>query len=131
MKIVILDDSLTIRMIIEAYLEDIGVEEDYIFSFGKGVEALDFIKENGADIIFTDIEMPGMNGYEFVKNILEINPLFVNSLFVVSGNDDKKAIRKMKLIGAHRFIKKPIEISYFNHFIIPEIKKRLVNEYNK
>ena len=126
MKIIVLDDSLTIRMLIEAYLEELGVEENYIFSFDNGKIALEYIKENGADIIFTDIQMPEMDGYEFVKNVLELNPSFVSSIFVISGDNDKKAINKMKLVGAHRFIKKPISISFFNHFVAPEINKRLL-----
>lgn len=40
MKIIILDDSFTVRMIIESFLEDLGVREDEIHSFENGFDAL-------------------------------------------------------------------------------------------
>ncbi len=125
MKIIILDDSLTVRMIIEAYLEELGVEDNDIYPFENGIEAIKYIDENGADIIFTDVHMPKMDGYEFVKKVLEYNSALASSIFVISGDEDKAGIKKMKSIGVQRFIKKPINKSIFNHFVAPEIDKRL------
>lgn len=45
MKIIVLDDSATIQMIIEALLEDMGAKKEEIFLFSNGVKALDFIKK--------------------------------------------------------------------------------------
>ena len=108
MKIIVLDDSVTIQMIIESFLEDLGVKEEEIFLFNNGVEALDFIKKNGVDIIFSDINMPIMQGYEFAMKVFEIRPDLQNSFFAVSGDESRESYLKMKESGAHRFIKKPI-----------------------
>ncbi|MDA7817501.1 response regulator [Sulfurimonas sp.] len=123
MKIVILDDSVTIRMILESYLEDIGVNEDEMFFFETGPSALEFISYNGADIVFTDINMPVMNGYEFAAEVFKIRPDLKNLFFAISGDENRSSYQKMKDIGVHRFIKKPIDVEYFQHFIEPEVIK--------
>jgi len=128
MKIVILDDSMTIRMILESFLEDLGVEDDEINMFENGYEALDFIKINGADIVFSDINMPDMSGYEFAMLVLEVYPELKSSFFAISGDENRSAFIKMKNSGVHRFLRKPINSEYFRHFVQPEILKRRANE---
>lgn len=123
MKIVVLDDSSTILLTIQALLEELDVLESDIILFKDGNKALSYIEKNGADIIFSDIWMPNMNGFEFVKKLLALSEHFVSSLFIVTANEHSEDINKMREIGAKRFIKKPINAKFFNHFIAPEIAK--------
>ncbi len=123
MKIVVLDDSTTIRMIIGSYLEDVGVEEDEAFFFETGPSAIEFIRLNGADMVFTDINMPVMNGYEFAEEVFKIKPDLKSMFFAISGDENRTSYQKMKASGVHRFIKKPIDVEYFKHFIEPEVLK--------
>ena len=124
MKIIILDDSMTVRMIIESFLEDFGVEDDEMFSFENGHEAVEFIKNNTVDIVFTDINMPKMDGYEFAKLVFENKPDLKSSFFAISGDESPESYSNMKKIGVHRFLKKPIDNTHFKHFVLPEILKR-------
>ena len=82
MKIIVLDDSMTIRMIIKSFLEDLGVKDDEVFLFENGYEALDFIKLNGADIVLSDINMPYMDGCEFASLVFKVIPDLKSSFFV-------------------------------------------------
>jgi len=124
MKIIILDDSLTVRMIIESYLEDLGVEDEEMFSFEDGHKAIDFIKLNGADIVFSDINMPLMDGFEFAKLAFSISPDLKKTLFAISGDETKESYMKMKESGVRHFLKKPINSLHFNHFVLPLIVKQ-------
>ena len=124
MKIVVLDDSPTIQMFIESYLEELGVDENEVFAFDSGFEALKFIKNHGADIIFSDINMPKMSGYDFARKLFIMKPQLRSSFFAISGDESRESYMKMKRNGARRFIKKPINIDHFNHFVAPEIMKR-------
>lgn len=110
MNIVILDDSMTIRMIIESFLEDLGAHDDEMFLFEDGNKALEFIKENGADIVFSDINMPNMDGYEFAKSVFEIMPNLKNSFFAISGEENHDSYMNMKKVGVHRFLKNLLTI---------------------
>jgi len=123
MNIIILDDSLTIRMIIESLLEELGVDEDEIYSFDEGSKALKFIEENGADIVFSDINMPHMSGFKFAELVFEMMPQLQRTFFAISGSESRKAYQDMKAVGVHHFMKKPIKAGYFRHFILPEIIK--------
>ena len=123
MKIVILDDSMTVRLIISSLLEDLDIKEDEIYTFENGYTALDFIKTDGADIIFSGINMPYMDGYEFATLVFEILPNLKSSFFAVSGDESRDSFLKMKKSGVHRFVKKPINMEYFKHFVQPEILK--------
>lgn len=123
MKIVVLDDSKTVLLTMRVLLEDLGVEDENIFLFEDGYQALAYIEKNGADIIFSDINMPGMNGFEFVQKLLDVSAKFVSVLFVVSGDDTGHSIAQMKKVGGKRFIRKPISSKHFNHFVLPEINK--------
>lgn len=66
----------------------------------SGQEALDYLTEStrkhDPDIIFLDINMPGMNGWEFIEHYNELDPKLHNSNIVVmlttSGNPDDKSI---------------------------------------
>ena len=119
----VLDDSKTVLLTMRVLLEDLGVKEEEILLFEDGYKAIAYIEENGADIIFSDINMPGMNGYEFVERLLELSSRFVSVLFVVSGDDTGQSVAQMKKIGGKRFIRKPISSKHFNHFVLPEINK--------
>jgi len=114
---------MTVRLIIASLLEDLDVKEDEIHSFENGYTALDFIKTNGADIIFSDINMPYMDGFKFAGLVFEVLPNLKSSFFAVSGDETKESFLKMKKSGVHRFVKKPINMEYFKHFVYPEVLK--------
>jgi CheY-like chemotaxis protein len=121
---VVLDDSLVIRLTIEAFLEDLGVEEDDIHSFDDGMKALEFIKQNNDVLIFSDINMPKMSGIKFTDELLKMGNEYIPSLFIVSGEESLQGLKDIKDVGAKRFIKKPIDKRQFTHFVKPEIDKR-------
>lgn len=124
MKIVVLDDSKTVLLTIQALLEELGVPQKCIFIFMDGYKALEYIEKNGVDIIFSDINMPNMDGFEFVGRLFALSERFVSTLFVVSADEQFRDINKMRSVGVKRFIRKPIDMRHFNHFVAPEIRKR-------
>lgn len=123
MNIVVLDDSPTVLLTLQSMLEDLGVPANEIHLFESGFNALEYIKTNGADLIFSDIQMPEFDGYAFVERLLELSGKYASALFVVSGEENFEAYTKMKSIGGKRFIRKPINPRYFNHFVSADLAK--------
>ncbi|MDF1875120.1 response regulator [Sulfurimonas sp. SAG-AH-194-I05] len=123
MNIIVLDDSFTVRMIIESFLEDLGVHDDEIHSFENALHALEYIEKNGADLIFSDIHMPEMDGYEFATALFKKRKDLQKVFFAISGDETRESYKKMKEIGVHRFLRKPIDSIHFNHFVQQEIEK--------
>ncbi len=123
MKIVVLDASITVRKKIQNLLLDIDSVNLDIELFEDANDALFFIKENGADMIFSSIETKGLDGISFADIVLGEFPQYVSTLFVVTSQNNTEALEDMKNVGVKRFIKKPINEEHFKHFMIPEIKK--------
>lgn len=68
MKCIIIDDEPLAREGMELLVPEAAFLE-HVKSFGSGIQALEFLNENQVDLIFLDIEMPGLNGLEFIKSL--------------------------------------------------------------
>jgi len=68
-KILIVDDSATMRKIIRRNLRQAGYEPTDVLEAGDGVEALTVLEGNTVDVIFSDVNMPNMNGVELLDKI--------------------------------------------------------------
>lgn len=63
-KVLAVDDSRTLRDMLIGCLQDAGHE---VFSAQDGAEALERLREHRPDIVITDLNMPVMNGLEFIE----------------------------------------------------------------
>jgi len=70
--VLIVDDSNTMRKIVSRALRQAGIDFSTILEAGDGQEALDVLAANDVDVILSDINMPNMNGLEFLKAKAEI-----------------------------------------------------------
>lgn len=127
MKIVILDNSTTVCLKIEELLEEMAQESDDldldINIYENAAEALEFIKENEMDLVFSSIETEPIDGVSFVESLLVSNPQYKSKLFIVTSQSRTDHFEEIKDVGAKRFIRKPINEDYFKHHIIPEVNK--------
>lgn len=94
-----------------AYRTILTKEKYNVLSAYNGQEALSVIEENKVDLILLDINMPKMNGIEFLENYKNING---TKVIVFSNLDSEKDINKVYDLGAHRYILKawasPLEL---------------------
>ncbi len=67
-KILVLDDDIAVQESLEAFLED---ENYVVYKAGSSEEALETLKDIDVDIAIVDIRLPGMNGDDFVKEMLQ------------------------------------------------------------
>ena len=66
-NILIVDDSSTMRKIISRSLRQAGLQVDDIYEAADGIEGLSVMEGKSIDLILSDINMPNMDGLEFVK----------------------------------------------------------------
>lgn len=104
MKIILAEDNDILRKSLSYFLESKGFEVD---QFADGKEALDSIRNKQYDIILSDINMPGISGFEitqYIRVTLKLNTPII--IFTSSG------IEQTELdsfdIGANDFMAKPI-----------------------
>ncbi len=115
-KILVLDDELDITTLIITSLRKNGFN---VFGFTNPFLALENFQMNfkGYSIILSDIRMPGMNGFEFVRNIREIKPevkVLLMTAFDISTNIVSEELLSTKING---FIQKPVSSKELNNMI--------------
>ena len=72
MKILIVDDELHIRSLLEQTLEELEEEHGVtVLSASSGEEGLSMIQEERPSLVFLDVMMPGMDGYEVCRRVKE------------------------------------------------------------
>ncbi len=106
-KVLIADDEPHIRLLLEQTLEDLEDEGVEILIAQNGEEALNAIKESKPDVVFLDIMMPKMNGFEVcaeVKNNLKITGIYIVLLTAKGQEIDK--LKGMES-GADMYMTKP------------------------
>ena len=77
-----------------------------LYSANSGAAAIDIVTRNHIDIIFMDINMPGMTGLESVKCILNLNPQAV--VIILSAFDTFQYAQEALNLGAYKYLTKPI-----------------------
>ena len=122
--VLIVEDEKLIRQGIKTMIQRSGVPVEVIIECNNGEMALDVIREQKVDVMFTDIRMPKMDGIELVKQMqsCEHVPLTV----AISGYDDFSYAVEMLRNGVREYILKPVEREK-----ITEILKKLNDEIEK
>ena len=117
--ILIVDDVEAQREIASGMLERLGYK---VTSVSSGEEAVEYLKENLADLILLDMIMdPGIDGLETYKRILETHTN--QKALIVSGYAETERVKEAQTLGAGAYIKKP--------FVFEQIGIAVKNELNK
>jgi CheY-like chemotaxis protein len=104
-KILVVDDNENIRVILKQMLEDGG----YIVTTAKGgEEALGLLKGGHFDLVVTDINMPGMTGFELLERSKKMYPK-LPVIFITAYKKDKTLVGSVK-VGLSDYIEKPFKM---------------------
>ena len=108
-KILIADDERHIRMLIERVLEELEDKGVEILSVDNGEDALKTIEAEKPELVFLDIMMPKMNGFDIcnaVKNELDMQNVYIVILTAKGQEIDKQKGRE---VGADLYLTKPFD----------------------
>jgi DNA-binding response OmpR family regulator len=109
-KILIVDDEVHIRMLLEQTLEEI--EDEFgvdILTASDGQEGMDIIRRERPEIVFLDIMMPKMNGYEVCRMVMD-DPTLSGVKIVLLTAKGQEVDRKQGLeSGAFKYMTKPFD----------------------
>lgn len=106
LRVLVVDDYEKIRIALASVLRKYGMEP---VEAGNGVEALDTLAKQEFDLIFTDIVMPEMDGFELCQEIRRKTEYRNLPIVVTSTHADASYIIKALRMGADDYIAKPIE----------------------
>jgi len=122
-KVLVVDDSATIRELLRLILEGLGFENVYLAE--DGYHSLEIFQKEKPDITFLDMNLPNMSGLETLKVMLAINPsskIILTTAFPKTDKDVRNAIAQ----GAAYYLEKPLDRRK-----ITEIVERIEKEGEK
>lgn len=104
LKVMIIDDSKTIRRTAETLLKKAGCE---VFTAVDGFDALAKIADNHPDIIFVDIMMPRLDGYQACALIKNNSKFKSTPVIMLSSKDGLFDRAKGRIVGSDQYLTKP------------------------
>ena len=104
-RILVVDDNVMNQKTIGKMLIDLGYAVDYA---ENGLSGFEKAGKTKYDIIFMDLIMPVMDGYEAIRKIMEINREVI--IVAITADNMPEARRKVEMLGVKEFIPKPVRI---------------------
>jgi len=114
--LLVVDDDYDIASLIRIGLEKIGLS---VSSFTDPYLALEEFSKKSSEyeLVISDIRIPGMNGYEFVKQVKKIKPKVNVILMTAFDIEDKEFHNILPSIKINGFLQKPFSITQLNDII--------------
>ena len=107
-RIAIVDDEVHIRALLEQTLEDLEGEPEILLA-SNGAEGLALIERERPQLVFLDVMMPLMNGYDVCAAVRK-NPALTGTTIVMLTAKGQESDRMRGLeTGAHHFVTKPFD----------------------
>ncbi len=103
-KVLVIDDSKTIRRTAETLLAKAGCE---VITAADGFEALGKVVDDRPDLIFVDIMMPRLDGYQTCALIKNNQALRRTPVIMLSSKDGLFDRAKGRMVGAEQYLTKP------------------------
>jgi CheY-like chemotaxis protein len=112
-KLILIEDDEGVRRYFKTVVERMGYE---LVTAEDGPSGLTLIESSTADVIMTDLNMPGYpSGMALVRRIRELRP--ETPLIVVSGYPTQERLEECKALGINDFLTKPFEMTFFSSVI--------------
>lgn len=125
-KIAVVDDEKTVRKTIEKLLKRDGYE---VFALGNGYEAVELIENEEIDLVITDINMPGIDGFETIRRIKAISPK--QRIIIMTGVNSMDNLVEAIRMGVNDYIYKPFELEEYRHRVAQSVEIIKLEEENR
>jgi len=123
MKILIVDDSSTMRRIIGNVVMQLGFAKDNFDEAEDGVKAWKLLSESHYDVILTDWNMPNMNGLELVKKVRSEGIHQKTPIIMITTEGGKGEVIIALKAGVNNYIVKPFNAEVLKEKLDGVLKK--------
>jgi two-component system, chemotaxis family, chemotaxis protein CheY len=122
-RTLIVDDSSVMRKIVERSLRQAGVNLAKVLEAGNGAEALTLLKTNAVDLILSDINMPVMDGLEFVRQLKRERLAANVPVVMITTEGSESQVVEAVQSGAKGYIRKPFTAEQVKDHVIAILGK--------
>lgn len=95
------------RALLKKILSSSGLPVDHVFEAADGLEGLAALKENPINLILSDINMPNMDGEEFVRQVKADKAYKDVPVLMITTDNSTSRVLRMRQLGAHGYLCKP------------------------
>src|ERR1035438_8547587 len=106
-RALLVDDSSVMRKIIERSLRQAGLELEKVVEASNGAEALTALHDNVVDLILCDINMPVMDGLEFVRQTATVESAKGVPIVMITTEGSESHVVQALSAGARGYIRQP------------------------
>jgi two-component system chemotaxis response regulator CheY len=124
LRALIVDDSSVMRKIVERSLRQAGLGIAEVFEAGNGAEALAALQKNKVDLILCDINMPVMDGLEFVKQLAGVENAKGVPVVMITTEGSEGHVVKALSAGARGYIRKPFTPEQVKEHVLPVLESK-------
>ncbi len=118
-RALIVDDSSVMRKIVERSLRQAGLDPLVVHEAGSGTEGLEVLKAKPVDLILSDINMPVMDGLEFLRQVRVQNLAPGVPVVMITTESSEEHVRQAIEAGAQGYIRKPFTAEQVKERVLP------------
>jgi two-component system chemotaxis response regulator CheY len=118
-RTLIVDDSSVMRKIVERALRQAGLDPLVVYEAGSGVEGLELLKTKDVHLILSDINMPSMDGLEFLRQLRAQNLAPNVPVVMITTESSEEHVKQAILAGAQGYIRKPFTAEQVKERVLP------------
>jgi two-component system chemotaxis response regulator CheY len=118
-RTLIVDDSSVMRKIVERALRQAGLDPLVVHEAGSGTEGLEVLRARQVDLILSDINMPSMDGLEFLRQIRAQNLAPGVPVVMITTESSEEHVKQAILAGAQGYIRKPFTAEQVKERVLP------------
>ena len=118
-RVLIVDDSSVMRKIVERALRQAGLDSLVVLEAGSGVEGLDALRGGSVQLILSDINMPSMDGLEFLKQLRAQKLADGVPVVMITTESSEEHVKQAIQAGAQGYIRKPFTAEQVKERVLP------------
>ena len=123
-RALIVDDSSVMRKIVERSLRQAGIDLGAVAEASNGAEALTVLAENTVDLILCDINMPVMDGIEFVRQLQSVEQAKGIPVVMITTEGSESHVVQALSAGARGYIRKPFTAEQVKEHVLPVLGRK-------
>jgi two-component system chemotaxis response regulator CheY len=123
LRTLIVDDSSVMRKIVARALQQGGLSLGQILEAGNGAEALEILRREKVDLVLSDINMPVMDGLEFVRQLRSVENALGVPVVMITTEGSESHVMEAISCGARGYIRKPFTPDQMKQHVLPLLQK--------
>ena len=123
LRTLIVDDSSVMRKIVQRALRQAGFAMAEVLEAGNGFEALDILRQQPVDLVLSDMNMPVMDGLEFMRQLDSVEQARGVPVLMITTEGSESHVMEAMACGAAGYIRKPFTPDQMKQHVLPLLGK--------